>query len=486
MSSAERGGEQGDPRRPIRRTRALLAAPARGASRRATSSRSAGEKRPRKSTRLEAAKLARAARRRASRATTIRVPCASARCHSTRTFGDAAAFGRRDEHEARRRVDRREQALLPVGARGEVLDVEERRDPALAELVGQRLGEVVVPARVAHEDGRARSASAVTVVVHGERESRRRNRVQVAARPAEYRGGIVVPARQAPRPRSPSVPDVSILICVHGKLALTRRCLDAIAATAPAGRYEVVVVDNASPDGSGDALEALAAVVSRAAEGRPQRREPRLRRRQQPRRRPTRPGTHLVLLNNDTEPQPGWLEALLAIAERDPATGAVGAKLVYPDGRLQEAGGIVFADASGWNYGRGGDPTTRATASCARSTTAPAPACSSRARVWEALGGFDERYAPAYYEDTDLCFAVRERGLKVVYQPAAVIVHHEGATAGTDTASRLQAAPGRQPRALPREVGARRCRGQQPPHTAPRAPREPPRRRASGCSSSTR
>ena len=54
------------------------------------------------------------------------------------------------------------------------------------------------------------------------------------------------------------MPDVSILVCVHGKLELTRRCLDAVAATAPAGRYEVVVVDNASPDGSADALEALA------------------------------------------------------------------------------------------------------------------------------------------------------------------------------------------------------------------------------------
>ena len=173
--------------------------------------------------------------------------------------------------------------------------------------------------------------------------------------------------------------------------------------------------------------------VSRAAEGRPQRREPRLRRRQQPRRRHAT-GAHLVLLNNDTEPQPGWLEALLAIGER-PDTGAVGAKLVYPDGRLQEAGGIVFADASGWNYGRGGDPDDPRYA-FVREVDYCSGACLLVPRaVWDAVGGFDERYAPAYYEDTDLCFAVRERGLKVVYQPAAVIVHHEGATAGTDTAS---------------------------------------------------
>ena len=141
--------------------------------------------------------------------------------------------------------------------------------------------------------------------------------------------------------------DVSILICVHGKAELTRRCLDAIAATAPAGRYEVVVVDNASPDGSGDALEALVPTfpaplkVVHSAENLGFVGGNNLASRHAT-------GTHLVLLNNDTEPQAGWLEALLAIAERDPNTGAVGAKLVYPDGRLQEAGGILFADASGW------------------------------------------------------------------------------------------------------------------------------------------
>ena len=280
------------------------------------------------------------------------------------------------------------------------------------------------------------------------------------------------------------MPDVSILICVHGKLELTRRCLDAIAATAPAGRYEVVVVDNASPDGSGDALEALAAdypaplKVVRSAEnlgfvgGNNLAAE-------------HATGTHLVLLNNDTEPQPGWLEALLAIAERDPATGAVGAKLVYPDGRLQEAGGIVFADASGWNYGRGGDPDDpRYT--FVREVDYCSAACLLVPRaVWDAVGGFDERYAPAYYEDTDLCFAVRERGLKVVYQPARRDRPPRGRDRRHRHRLRLQAAPGRQPRALPREVG-RGARASSRRRTRARPPREPPRRRASACSSSTR
>jgi GT2 family glycosyltransferase/glycosyltransferase involved in cell wall biosynthesis/tetratricopeptide (TPR) repeat protein len=260
------------------------------------------------------------------------------------------------------------------------------------------------------------------------------------------------------------VPEASILICVHGKLELTRRCLDAIAATAPAGRYEVVVVDNASPDGSGDALEALAATypaplkVIRSAEnlgfvggnnlaaGHAS-------------------GHHLLLLNNDTEPRPGWFEALLATCERDPSVGAVGAKLVYPDGRLQEAGGIVFADASGWNYGRGGDPDDPRYG-FVRDVDYCSAACLLVPRaVWDELGGFDERYAPAYYEDTDLCFAVRGLGLRVVYQPAAVIVHHEGATAGTDTASgfkRHQVSN----RETFRAKWADALRAQQPPHPA--------------------
>ena len=209
------------------------------------------------------------------------------------------------------------------------------------------------------------------------------------------------------------MPDVSILICVHGKLELTRRCLETRSPRPrPPGATRwwssttprptgAATRSRRSPRGYPAPLKVvrsaenlgfvggnnLAAAARDAA-------------------------TYLVLLNNDTEPQPGWLEALLEIAERDPAVGAVGAKLVYPDGRLQEAGGIVFADASGWNYGRGGDPDDPRFALRARGRLllGRLPA-RPRARSGDELGGFDERYAPAYYEDTDLCFAVRERGL---------------------------------------------------------------------------
>ncbi len=225
----------------------------------------------------------------------------------------------------------------------------------------------------------------------------------------------------------------SLLICVRDQLTFTRRCLEVLLEERSPLLAEVIVVDNGSTDGTGEFLgelaarESLVTVLSpgenlgfvggnnlAAAHAR---------------------GEYLVFLNNDTEPQPGWLEALVQTAEDDSTVGAVGAKLVYPDGRLQEAGSIVFADGTGWNVGKGGsvdDPRYR----FVREVDYCSAACLLvRRALFEQLGRFDERYAPAYYEDTDLCFGVRALGYRVLYQPGAVIRHHEGGTAGTDLAS---------------------------------------------------
>jgi len=145
-------------------------------------------------------------------------------------------------------------------------------------------------------------------------------------------------------------------------------------------------------------------------------------------------GAFLVMLNNDTQVLEGWLDALLETFERFPDTGIAGARLVYPDGRLQEAGGIVFNDGSGWNYGRFDDPN-RPEYRYTREADYCSGACIMlRTALFRELGGFDAHYAPAYYEDTDLAFRVRQRGLKVRVQGAATVVHHEGATSGTDLA----------------------------------------------------
>ena len=144
-------------------------------------------------------------------------------------------------------------------------------------------------------------------------------------------------------------------------------------------------------------------------------------------------GEFLIFLNNDTEPQKDWIQALLRVLKDRPDAGLVGAKLVYPDGRLQEAGGIIFNDASGWNYGRNDHPQ-KPEYNYVREVDYCSGACIAiRRSLFEKVGGFDRRYVPAYYEDTDLAFKIRDAGYKVFYQPQAIVTHHEGRTSGTST-----------------------------------------------------
>jgi len=143
-------------------------------------------------------------------------------------------------------------------------------------------------------------------------------------------------------------------------------------------------------------------------------------------------GEFIVLLNNDTVVTPGWLDALVDRAKSDRRVGVVGAKLVYPDGRLQEAGGIVWRDGSAWNYGRYNDPDDPAYTLLADVDYCSGACLLVRADILNTLGGLDTRYVPAYYEDADLAFATRELGFRVVYEPKAVVCHIEGATSGRD------------------------------------------------------
>jgi glycosyltransferase involved in cell wall biosynthesis len=134
-------------------------------------------------------------------------------------------------------------------------------------------------------------------------------------------------------------------------------------------------------------------------------------------------GKYLVMLNNDTQVRPGWLQPLVDVAENDDSVGAVGSKLLFPDGSLQEAGSIVWNDATAWNWGHHADPNDPAFNFRREADYASAAALLVRRSAFDEVGGFDKRFAPAYYEDVDLCFKLRGAGYKVTYQPESVVVH---------------------------------------------------------------
>ncbi len=141
----------------------------------------------------------------------------------------------------------------------------------------------------------------------------------------------------------------------------------------------------------------------------------------------------VVMLNNDTLPQPGWIQALARTFVDFPDAGAVGGMLIYPDGRLQEAGAAVFNIGNAWNVGRFEDPNNPAFNFVRKVDYVSGALLATPRRLWEQIGGFDEHFRPAYYEDNDYCFAVRAAGYEVYFQPECRITHFEGISSGTDT-----------------------------------------------------
>jgi GT2 family glycosyltransferase len=240
---------------------------------------------------------------------------------------------------------------------------------------------------------------------------------------------------QLSRPEAVQSPTVSIIIPSYNGIALTEACLAALEESLPSDfRGEIIVVDDCSPD---ETQQRLARWTDK---------EPRLKVLRNSQNcgflvtcnngAAAATGEILIFLNNDTLPQRGWLEPLLRIFRERPDAGAVGGKLVYPDGRLQEAGGVVFSDGSAANLGKWDYELDHPLYNYVREVDYVTGALIGTPRsLFNGLGGLDTRYRPIYYEETDYCFKLREKGYKVYYQPESVVIHLEGVTCGTDPGS---------------------------------------------------
>ncbi len=237
-------------------------------------------------------------------------------------------------------------------------------------------------------------------------------------------------------PRTERAPDVSVLLVLHNQAELTFGCLESVVAAAGESglNVEVLLLDNASTDRTGELLDRIegAACIIRSTwnrhflhgvnelaghAG----------------------GRHLLLLNNDAQLLPGALRAATDVLDGDPAIGAVGGRIILPDGTLQEAGSIVWNDGTCVGYGRGRAPDDsdfmfRRDVDYCSGAFLMLPRA-----VFDRLGRFDPHYAPAYYEEVDLCVRLWREGLRVVYEPAAAILHLEfGSASGSEEALALQ------------------------------------------------
>lgn len=225
-------------------------------------------------------------------------------------------------------------------------------------------------------------------------------------------------------------PLVSIIIPVFNQYEYTKNCLRSILENTNNINYEIVIGDNHSTDETVNILSDIGNItvirndsnlgflknVNNAAK--------------------YAKGKYLCMLNNDTIVQKDWLKHLLETIESSDDIGIVGAKLLYPDGKIQEAGCLVNPEGFIIMFGNGHNKDNPEFNKIREVDYCSGCGVILKKSDWDKVGGFDERYAPAYYEDSDLAFTFKYKlGLKVIYQPKAEIIHFHNVTYRHDKGS---------------------------------------------------
>ena len=226
-------------------------------------------------------------------------------------------------------------------------------------------------------------------------------------------------------------PEISILIPVYNQVRFSLACLGSIATHPPQTTIEVIVIDDASTDDTPRLLEQVRGIryvrnesnlgflrsVNRGAG--------------------MARGRYLLLLNNDTQVEPGWLDALLGVFQDEPGTGIAGSKLIYPSGHLQEAGAALKRDGRVDLIGLNQHPDLPIYNRRRRVDHCSGASILIEKALFDRLGGLDEAYAPAYYEDCDLSLRVRALGREVIYEPGSVVVHHLSVTTAAQPGEKM-------------------------------------------------
>ena len=223
---------------------------------------------------------------------------------------------------------------------------------------------------------------------------------------------------------------VSIVILTYNNAHFSYNCLQSVLLNADVN-YEVIIVDNHSTDTTSQLLDKIS--------------NAKLVRNTQNQFYATgcnqgaalAEGDYIFFLNNDAAITEGSLSALTNTFSKENNVGAVGGQLIYYSGLLQEAGNIMWSNGVPIGYGRSMSPHDYRFTFKREVDYCSAAALLVPTKLFSEVGGFDTAYEPAYYEDTDLCFKLRERGLKIIFNPKAKFFHNEHTSSSFEMAKEM-------------------------------------------------